>query len=140
MTTLAYKDNIISFDSQVTQGDTILDDAFNKCIRRKGAIFVFCGVMNLYDEVVNEFFNENGEFNDYIGGFIYYKEQLYLFGADKETEFWVQKLDMNKHYACGSGKDHALTAMDMGATAKEAIKMAIKRDVNTGGKVREVKI
>jgi len=43
-------------------------------------------------------------------------------------------------FAIGSGQDHALTAMDCGLSAKEAIKMAAKRDVNTGGRVRTFKI
>lgn len=37
--------------------------------------------------------------------------------------------------AVGSGWQHALTAMDMGATTEKAIEMAAKRDVNTGGRV-----
>lgn len=37
--------------------------------------------------------------------------------------------------SAGSGSDHALTAMDMGASAAEAVKMACKRDPFSGGDI-----
>lgn len=48
-------------------------------------------------------------------------------------EVWVER-----PFAIGSGRDFALAAMDMGATAKEAVEMAAKRDVYTGGTIRTV--
>jgi hypothetical protein len=42
--------------------------------------------------------------------------------------------------AIGSGTDHALTAMDMGATAEEAIGWAAKRDAGTGGTIRTFRL
>jgi hypothetical protein len=36
----------------------------------------------------------------------------------------------------GSGSDHAMTALDMGATAAESVKMAKTRDISIGGVVR----
>jgi ATP-dependent protease HslVU (ClpYQ) peptidase subunit len=42
-------------------------------------------------------------------------------------------------YAIGSGAAFAMGAMDAGATAKEAVKIAC-RDVYTGGKIRTYKI
>lgn len=38
--------------------------------------------------------------------------------------------------AIGTGYKAALTAMDMGGDAKKAVEMAIKRDTDSGGKVR----
>lgn len=42
--------------------------------------------------------------------------------------------------AVGSGAPHALTAMDMGATSKKAVEMAILRDMYSGGKIQTLKI
>jgi hypothetical protein len=42
--------------------------------------------------------------------------------------------------AAGSGSRFAFTAMDMGATAKQAIQMAMKRDTGTGGKIHVFKV
>ena len=65
--------------------------------------------------------------------------ELFYITSDDES-FSKQKLDPSKPYATGSGQHHALTAMDMGATAKEAVKMAIMRDTNSGGRIRTYKI
>lgn len=42
------------------------------------------------------------------------------------------------YYAIGSGMDHALSAMDVGATAEEAVIAATKRDVCSGGLITVV--
>ena len=36
MTTIAYKDGVIAYDSRVTRGDLITDDDCDKCIERDG--------------------------------------------------------------------------------------------------------
>jgi len=45
-------------------------------------------------------------------------------------------MNKDKVYSIGSGSDHALTAMDMGATAEKAVEMAMQRDICTGGRIR----
>lgn len=46
----------------------------------------------------------------------------------------------NYNEAAGSGQDHAITALDLGLSAKKAVKMAIKRNPSSGGKVRVFKV
>jgi len=48
----------------------------------------------------------------------------------------LNKTKINPPYADGSGWEIALGAMDAGATAVEAVKIASKRDVYTGGRIR----
>lgn len=43
-------------------------------------------------------------------------------------------------FAIGSGKESAITAMRMGATAKEAVKMAHLNDMHTGSVVQEKRL
>ena len=50
------------------------------------------------------------------------------------------KYQVDHQYAIGSGSNNAITAMDMGATAAEAVEMAKKRDTGTGGLVRTLVI
>jgi len=45
-----------------------------------------------------------------------------------------------KHYAIGSGSQGAMAAMNMGATAAEAVKEAIKVDDYTRGKIRSLSL
>ncbi|GAI22667.1 unnamed protein product, partial [marine sediment metagenome] len=49
-------------------------------------------------------------------------------------------LDPANPDAIGSGSAYALAAMDMGASAEEAVRAAMKRDIYTGGKVRTMRI
>jgi ATP-dependent protease HslVU (ClpYQ) peptidase subunit len=65
---------------------------------------------------------------------------LVLIGHDKKTGFWKDRLRPDNAFALGSGSHFALTAMDMGATAAEAVEMAKKRDTSTGGLVRTLVI
>ena len=44
------------------------------------------------------------------------------------------------HYAIGSGCEVAFGAMEAGASAEEAVKIAIKRVVGCGGKVMKLKL
>lgn len=43
-------------------------------------------------------------------------------------------------HAIGSGRDYALAAMSMGATAKEAVEVAMRFDNGTGGEIVVVKL
>jgi ATP-dependent protease HslVU (ClpYQ) peptidase subunit len=60
-----------------------------------------------------------------------------LFDADEMCV--VEEVD-GDYYAIGSGACHAITAMDCGKGAVDAVRMAMKRDMNTGGRVVAVRI
>ena len=49
-------------------------------------------------------------------------------------------LRTEKYAAVGSGAVFAIAAMDCGKSAVEAIRIAKKRDVNTGGRIRTIKV
>lgn len=42
--------------------------------------------------------------------------------------------------AIGSGSDHAVTALDLGCTAADAVRAAMKRDVKSGGRVTTLRM
>lgn len=42
---------------------------------------------------------------------------------------------IEEFYTLGSGGDHALTAMDLGKTPKQAVQHAMTRDLFSGGKI-----
>lgn len=62
------------------------------------------------------------------------KGRLWLY----EGNIW-QSLKGMPYYAVGSGALCALSAMDVGASAVEAVKVAINRDLWCGGKITVVK-
>ena len=63
-----------------------------------------------------------------------------MVGHDDKTGPWKTRLSLSNPDAIGSGSPFALTAMDMGASAEEAVTMAAKRDSCTGGKIRTLRI
>ena len=136
MTTIAYKDGVVAYDSRLTNGTQITHDDFQKCQEVKGIKFVLSGYLCDYAKLIGAWFGESPIGNVEAAAFVIEGETLcYASYSEKDglckTPIWLER-----PYAIGSGEPHALTAMDMGATAAEAIEMAKKRDTGTGGTVR----
>lgn len=53
---------------------------------------------------------------------------------DEDVGVWMATT-MGGYAAVGSGADHALAAMDAGATARQAVEIAIRRNINCRGPV-----
>lgn len=139
MTTIVYKAGVIAYDSRSTCGGTIVDDDANKHSIKDGVHFFFCGVTAEKENMSNAYFDPKSE-GDYEGSAIVFDHgELFCYGLTKDDGYWKHPISANKVYAIGSGRDHAYTAMDMGADAKTAVKMAIKRDSGSGGKIRTFK-
>jgi 20S proteasome alpha/beta subunit len=140
MTTIAYKDDIIAFDSRLTNGSTIIDDNFLKIIQDDSTIATGCGEWSEVNDLVYAFKNKTDIHlkNDAI-----VLIHMLNLGTLFECYAWEGKIYCNEidrllpvYYTYGTGKKHALTAMDMGFTAKQAVDMAAKRDIYTGGVIR----
>jgi 20S proteasome alpha/beta subunit len=134
MTTIAYKDGVIAYDSRETSDDTIMTDRSNKKFTANGALFFLSGNLSDIHKMVREY---PGVSNDYNCSGIMVEngavwEVFFSRGFDK-----IPLVDVTAH---GSGADHALTAMDLGLSAKDAVMMAIKRDSRSGGTIRTYKI
>jgi len=138
MTTIAYnhKDKEIAVDGRVTRGSTICDDNCNKVVKTKQASFILSGRVSDIDKVIHAF-PDNVELNSAVSGFVILEDAVYWFAGD-DTGWGMTEVTYNE--AAGSGSEFALTALDMGATAKQAVKMAAKRDTMTGGKIRVIKL
>lgn len=144
MTTVAYRDGILAADSRVTVKDVIDSDNDKKIYRlRDGSVYGMSG--------------------DYVGGlkllshlkFAVKQKHLVLptpqvkgvkailISPEKVLWYFEQGLwEKLKHpyYAVGSGGKFATAAMDAGADAITAVKIGIKRDVYSGGRVRWLEV
>lgn len=137
MTTIAYKDGVIAYDSRRTCDGRIVTDSADKKRERDGHAFFGCGSTSDILNLIDAFFGENikGEcdaqvivvFEGCVAEIIWSEGRLFNYPIDHD-------------YAIGSGSDNAITAMDMGATAVEAVEMAKKRDTGTGGLIRTLTI
>jgi len=134
MTTIAYKDGVLAYDGRQTVGDVVLSDTVDKCILNQGHYFFLSGHISDYETFIKTWHGEKIEANINTYGFVYDGSQLWKAGI-QDNELWKYRVTYSE--AVGSGYLHALTAMDMGATAKEAVEWAAKRDVYTGGLIRE---
>ena len=135
MTTIAHKDGIIAYDSQLTGGDVIVDDDYDKMREQDGVKFFIGGSPSDYDDFIDMSFGRKKDINPECSAFIIYEDKLWESGVSGKT-IWMEMLELTSVRAFGSGSDFAITAMDYGATAKEAMLAASKRDVYTNDKAR----
>lgn len=140
MTTIAFKDGILAADSRVTHGDagaTVGTKLFRKRIARREHLIAVAG--DLYTAMI---------FVDWYGkGEIKRPEQfdnLIDAGEDFGVLVWDGRHlhEYNRHcrgliveeayWSIGSGAPYALAAMDCGKSAREAVRVACKRDNHSG--------
>ena len=139
MTTIAYKDGVIAYDSRETSSGTILSDEAEKRTEHEGVSFFLSGNCGEDIEYMKVWADRACTEKFQCGGFAVDAEGV-LWGCGGDPTPWRHHIDPKQVSARGSGSDHALTAMDMGATAEEAVQWAIKRDNCTGGIIRTFKV
>src|SRR5262245_58633618 len=138
MTCIAFDGKNIAVDSRSTQGGTITSDSEQKWFYFPNGDLVFYAgawcdeaiqfLATCYLEKQPE---ERKPFS--FCGFIVNDSGVAQYGYDDEEGFfWISSRVASKA-AAGSGASHALTAMDMGKNAAQAVAIAAKRDTHTGG-------
>lgn len=140
MTTIAYKDGVIAYDSQITRGDVITYDDYEKCIEQAGVKFFCCGTVSDYQRLVDAYFGAKPDGNIDATALVLDGDSLMMVAVDDATGLWKSPVMRDRPYAIGSGTPYAFAAMDMGASAEKAVEMAARRDTSTGGKVRTLRI
>ncbi|HBP4991375.1 TPA: proteasome subunit beta [Pseudomonas aeruginosa] len=140
MTTIAYKDGVIAYDSRITRGNLITDDDYDKCIERDGVKFFLSGPTCDYDTLVGAYFGALPSGKVCAFAIVLDADRLMLIAVDDDTGLWRSPIQADRPYAIGSGAPYAFAAMDMGASAEMAVEMAARRDTSTGGKVRTLRI
>jgi hypothetical protein len=138
MTTIAYDGNILAADTQVTCQNSWVAGFANKIHKLSdGSYIAFAGNMNALPSIVDYF--ETGkepELKDV---------QFELLHIDSTGIAHDYYNDMQKGFAVipwvgGSGAQIALSALHMGKNAIEAVELACKLDIRTGGDVNHVTI
>lgn len=139
MTTIAFKDGILAADRRVVSGrDTIVAPA-DKILKRGSRLIAVSGPqvalwamaewLDMEDrpKICPGMKDATGLIVEASGDMFMVQEGL-MYALPKEP------------IAMGSGGDHAWTAMDMGADAETAVKMAARRDPFTGDGVTVLKL
>lgn len=137
MTTVAYRDGVLAGDTRVTTGDRINTEKQRKVWKLKDG-FLFGAAGGIEDierlKIAIKMGNEPPALTDISAILISPQSQIFLY----EGHTWVKQPD--KYYAVGTGHDLAMTAMDCGADAVTAVRMGIKRDTKSGGRVLSVRL
>jgi hypothetical protein len=139
LTTIATKDGVMACDSQVS-GDFLGSE--KKIYRGRGMLLGICGDFIAATWLAQKYIQggdidpdkDFAQFDD-LEIMVLKRNGLYL------MDMHLREVKLcSKQYAIGSGSQAAMVAMNMGATAKEAIKEAMKVDPFTGGRIRSYKI
>ena len=136
MTTIAFRDGVMACDSRMTGGYIAV--CRSKVVVGRDCLVGFCGdpiaayggAMYLAGEIQDR---PQSNDSDDVTFLVWRDGRLYL--ADSSLR--ELPLDGNKYFAIGSGEQAAIVAMHMGASAKEAVQMAIRVDENSGPPVKE---
>lgn len=137
MTTIAFDGKILACDSRLV-GEHIETVSLQKIRKIKAGYFAYCGSPG-EAEMVRKWIE---------AGRVWEKRpKVEEFSALIVRKYSVHYIDesleevpMKAPVAIGTGASIALTAMDCGRNAIEAIRFAIKRDPYTGGRVRHVTV
>jgi ATP-dependent protease HslVU (ClpYQ) peptidase subunit len=140
MTTVAYKDGVIAYDGRQTRNNRIVSDASQKCKIVDGVSFFLSGAVCDEQALIAAYFGTPSLVPVECSGYVVDSGKLMMVGHDDDTGIWKQDLDPSNPDAIGSGAPYALAAMDMGASAAEAVRAAMKRDIYSGGKVTTITI
>lgn len=138
MTTIAYKDGVITYDSRQTRNGAIVSDDAPKCQVVNEVSFFLSGAVCDEKALIAAYFGTPSAVPVECSGYVVDGGKLLMVGHDDKTGIWRQELAPSNPDAIGSGSAYALAAMDMGASAEDAVKAAMKRDIYTGGTIRTV--
>lgn len=150
MTTIAYRDGVIASDSRTTCKHHIDSDTTKKLFKLPdGAVIGMAGAwdpgMDLFyalKKAIKDGADKKTKDLPIVRG----KYQAIVVCPNGDTWFndmgsWTNLKEFDyEYYAIGSGTVAALSAMDAGATAKEAVAVGIKRDMYSGGKIQSYKV
>ncbi|AUR94148.1 nucleophile aminohydrolase [Vibrio phage 1.193.O._10N.286.52.C6] len=151
MTTITYRAGVMCSDSQATRGDFIDNKNTTKVYEVGGSLIGISGnaisakkFVDWFADMtehstaqeafphVNVTLPEKLVEEDFHALVVYPDQTAYeFFGCDNVIEC------SEEYAAVGSGMLYALCAMDAGADAEEAVKVAIKRDVYSGGEIQK---
>ena len=155
MTTIAVKDGIMVGDGRCSLGSTVIKDDMVKVFwinnhlmggaGRARSISTFAQWLQKHTDytIVNQ---EVGDLVDLIPPVLQDDEEFtaLVLTPDKQVLMYDGNVALNLGHdvpaSIGSGSVFAIAAMDAGASAEDAVKIAMKRDVYSGGEITVVQL
>jgi hypothetical protein len=143
MTTIVYDlaRMCVATDSRATDEGVIISDTAIKHYVRDGVDFFICGSTSDEEPIMKGFLARRRKISsavDDASAYAWDGTALWDISAEKGVLHWYEAIDTRG--AIGSGREYALAALDSGATPRQAVIAARKRDTCTGGKVVTYKL
>jgi len=137
MTTIAYRDGIVATDTLSVSDGIVVDHAYEKCIVRDGVMFFMTGGTSDHDKLVEEYLSPTGRDTGNAAAIVADNGKILIIGGEEGGKGIFKCPNKRENYiSIGSGERFAISAMDHGKSAKEAVEYAMKRDIYTGGEVK----
>jgi ATP-dependent protease HslVU (ClpYQ) peptidase subunit len=141
MTTIVYdhKRGQIACDSRLTIGSLIATDTADKTLETSKGIVFLAGSIGDFETLAKLIENNEHGASDPQDGELECDAMLIMNGSVYNV---FMSDDIVNYQRCsfsngiGSGRDWALSSLDHGKNAKQAVEYAATRDIYTGGKVR----
>jgi 20S proteasome alpha/beta subunit len=134
MTTVTYKSGAMAADTRMVQASTIFGDVTKIVRRDDGALCGGCGSIAWVQSFHRWFLD--GQVGDPPKAGEYDRAMICGVGAPVRVFEHAGKFEFYASFvAIGSGKEFALGAMSYGATAEDAVRVAMAFDPGTGGDV-----
>jgi ATP-dependent protease HslVU (ClpYQ) peptidase subunit len=142
MTTIVYKDGILASDSQVTTGTFFVHTAAKIIKTNRGELAASAGRMIDHPPFIEWLNRENRKFKNFPklsdsfeGILINQDREIY---SISNTGIFAPVLD--DYITAGSGSQIAVGALLAGVDAITAVKIAIEKDIYSGGEVQCLKL
>ncbi len=142
MTTIAYRDGVLVVDGQVTRQTTIIELNGKKSHRADdGSILMISGDLMQFQPFI-DWYEKRSDVRPSLVSSDGSQSMIVVLRRDG---LWEHDHDgfaicLAPFAAWGSGNDIALIAMYMGASAREAVELAAKFDIYTGGEITEMRL
>jgi 20S proteasome alpha/beta subunit len=141
MTTIAFDGNTVAYDSRLTRGGLICCDTTNKMLETNGFKIVSAGTEADCDTLIKCFLEGDTPDEDGDASFIAnHTDGRLIHVLYHDDKMVIENIWDEGVFALGSGSSYAISAMDFGKSAVEAVKYAATRDCYTGGKIRSFKV
>ncbi len=136
MTTIAYDGRYLAADGRRTKGGMVVDDNRKKLDKVNGTVCVATGLSGDVKKMIGAIANGIMPDTQYIDADAIYIEgdSLPMVCGYSDYELWSSEIEST--LALGAGNGLAYAAMDLGKNAMEAVAIAAKRDLYTGGTIR----
>lgn len=141
MTTVAFKDGVMASDSRYSEtavGVTRGPKIFRKKVGKKEVLIGISGDVFAAMLFVDWYGTNNTDLHKTLTGMVDDGFTALVWDGKRllEANRYCRPTEVDEaYYAIGSGGVHAMTAMDCGKTAAQAVVMAIKRDQYSGGRI-----